>query len=611
MALPRSALPGISSRERGEKTPAFDESELLPVHGEKVPEADEGRRGVGDFVLRIAGLFLLVAALQIVLAAASQAAPACPPPGANFRSPYSDPNLFNAAIARADASAQPAKDAVTGIAVPHHLLVAHLTAFGFRAASGAKPRRIVILSPDHFRRSDKPFAVATHGFETVFGPVPLDGEAARALLRDPDAGESCLFAAEHGVGAMLPFVRHYFPGVPVVAVAIASASTRAQWERFAETLAPLLGDGTLVVQSTDFSHFLPAYQARRFDQQVLNVLAAGSLDGIAALRQPAHLDSVGAFYMQAKLQAEAGARPLVVANENSQRYGESFVASTTSYMVILWGRFAPEADPPRPEASIVYLAGDTNFGRAMKRVLADERTAVRIERAVLGLTHGRPLVLNLEGVILPNVPEAIDEMTLAMPGELAIPWLRRLNVAGVSLANNHALDLGPSGLAETQAALARAGIAFAGQGGVLQLPGLDIVALSDLDTNAANKVDLLTPALLDALLREGEDRAVLAFVHWGREWITAPSSREAWLADEMARRAAAVIAGAHPHRASEGLQTLAGGDALLAYSLGNFLFDQTAARGASGAMLELTVFPQGTVFTRRLPLPNLFELRGN
>ena len=55
-------------------------------------------------------------------------------------------------------------------------------------------------------------------------------------------------------------------------------------------------------------------------------------------------------------------------------------------------------------------------------------------------------------------------MTLAMPEELAIPWLKRLNVAGVGLANNHAFDLGPSGYAETTRALDAAGIRWFGQG---------------------------------------------------------------------------------------------------------------------------------------------------
>jgi poly-gamma-glutamate synthesis protein (capsule biosynthesis protein) len=58
---------------------------------------------------------------------------------------------------------------------------------------------------------------------------------------------------------------------------------------------------------------------------------------------------------------------------------------------------------------------------------------------------------------------------------------------------------------------------------------------------------------------------------------------------------------------SEAVVSLAGGDLAEVYSLGNFLFDQSAQR-SSGSMLELRVFPQGTIFTRLIPLPNYFEM---
>ena len=104
-------------------------------------------------------------------------------------------------------------------------------------------------------------------------------------------------------------------------VAISIRADRADWDRMADALAPLVDRDTLIVESTDFSHYLPQHEARRFDQQTLNILASGSLDGIAALLQPQHADSVGALYIQAKLQkAIFSAAPLVIANENSQRY---------------------------------------------------------------------------------------------------------------------------------------------------------------------------------------------------------------------------------------------------------------------------------------------------
>jgi len=240
-------------------------------------------------------------------------------------------------------------------------------------------------------------------------------------------------------------------------------------------------------------------------------------------------------------------------------------------------------------------------------VLMRDGVADRIVDSVLALTGSRPLIVNLEGVVLPNVPEAIDDMTLAMPADLAADMLKRLHVAGVSLANNHAYDLGPSGYAETLRALDAAGVPHFGQGEALALPDLDVVGLTDIDTNGSKNTDLLTPALLDRLLHQNAERPVVAFVHWGREYRTEASVREDMLADQMRLRGVSAIVGGHPHVSSEAIVPLAGGDVAEVYSLGNFLFDQSAER-SSGSMLELRIFAQGTIYTRLLPLPNYFEM---
>jgi len=538
-----------------------------------------------------------------------QAAVACPPGEENYPRFYSDTAQFDKAVAGA-ADFEPSNEKLSGIVVPHHLLAAHLIATGFKAASGFSYKRIVILMPDHFRKANRPFATTSRGFDSELGLVPTDRDAvAKLLAANLPIEESCLFGRDHGIRALLPFVRHHFPDVPIVPVAIALKSTRADWDAMAEALAGVVDADTLVIQSTDFSHYLPQHEARRFDQQTLNLLASGSLEQLAQLRQPEHLDSLGALYIQTKLQREEfGAAPLVIANENAQQYGSAQITETTSYMVILFGGFGTAwNDPSPPNVGITYFAGDTNFGRAMKHVLIRDGAGEAVLDAVLSRTRGRSLVVNLEGVILPNVPEAIDDLTLAMPEDLTIAWLKQLNVAAVSLANNHAFDLGMSGYRETTRALSAAGIRWFGQGDVLELPGMDVVGLSDLDTNQARQVDLLTPELLDRLIRPDASRATVAFVHWGREYVDEPSGRERMLADEMRLRSVTAIVGAHPHVASGRIDAHAGGDVLQLYSLGNFLFDQSAER-ASGALLELRVFEQGTVFARLIPLPNLFDL---
>lgn len=554
-------------------------------------------------VRRLAAVVALLLLPQVALARD------CAGEGPAFTSIYSDDRLFREALKAADAI-DPSPVPLTGVTVPHHLLAPHLIAEGLKAATATRYRRILLVFPDHFRGTAKPFATTLRDVETVFGPVATDRAAAAALIEaDPRLldGTSCLFGRDHGLQALLPFVRSLFPEVPVLPVAVSVRSRRADWDAMAALLAPFASEGTLVLQSTDFSHFLPHHEARIRDQQTLNVLSAGDLDQIAALSQPGHADSVGALVLQETLQQRRGASRLVVASENGQEYDARPVAETTSYMVVLYGRFPDGMPAPDwPRSQVVYLAGDTSFGRAMQRLLLDDRAADAIADAVLSRTAARPLLVNLEGVILPNVPGSLDAMTLAMPAELALPWLKRLNVVAASLANNHALDLGEAGLAETRQALDGAGIAHAGQGGVLPFAGLDVVALSDVGQNGTRDRDLVTPELLAGLPERPADRPLVGFVHWGSEYAAGPGRRESELAQDLARRGFAALVGGHSHVASTTLEALSGGDTLMAYSLGNFVFDQSADR-ASGALLEIRSFAQGTFFARLLPLPNLFE----
>ena len=73
------------------------------------------------------------------------------------------------------------------------------------------------------------------------------------------------------------------------------------------------------------------------------------------------------------------------------------------------------------------------------------------------------------------------------------------------------------------------------------------VTQTDIDTNGSPQTDLLTPALLDRLVRPDAGRPTVAFVHWGREYVDAPAVRETLLADAMRLRSVAAIIGGSKH----------------------------------------------------------------
>lgn len=505
----------------------------------------------------------------------------------------------------------PRRETVTGLTVPHHLLAADLIARGFRLASGRRPSRIIILCPDHFRRAKTPFAVPDRDFATFLGPVPLDRDGARRLATLPEVSVSGLFSHEHGARALLPFAARLFPGTPVLPVALRGKTTDGEREALFRALIPLAKDA-LVIQSSDFSHGRPSEIAARFDAETLAVLAAGDADRAVRLDPLRHVDSPAALALQMRLQAGQCSRPQVIANRNSAWYAPKDTPppqNTTSYALALW---SPEETPFSPEdGQALVLAGDFFGGGGLAPLLrAPSIRRLFVER-VRALTGGAPLALNLEGYLAPECPPA-RTLRLCMEAEPAAALLNELGVVAVSLANNHSLDGGLAGLDFTLKRLARAGILALGQGEVGEVPGLPcrLAAFTDLDNNPAPRRFLLDEALVgETLARARRDFSgpVIALAHFGAEFAPIPSNREREIASLCLRRGADLVAGTHPHRVG-GLTagTGEGAGGLVAWSLGNFLFDDPGPR-ADGALLHVTLFPQGTIWARQFPWGNPYR----
>ncbi len=554
-----------------------------------------------------------VAVAATVALSAAACAVAAPPP---FPAQFDDPALVTRALAAA-----PQLDLggarVTGITVPHHLLAADLIAAAFAAAAkGARPDRIVVLTPDHFKRARRAFATTRRDFATALGPVHVDRAAVGELLESPDVEDAWLFGREHGIGALLPFLRHFFADVPIVPVAVAIRDRRPVLDAFMKRLRRIVTRRTLVVQSTDFSHYLPVAEATERDRESLAVLAAGDLDALAGLHQPQHLDSLGSQYLQTRLQREVfGAETIVFANRNSAHYAAPGREGTTSYIAQLHlagakGRVVI-ADPALRGRTLCF-AGDAFFGRYVATLLARPEAAERIRAGLAARLAGCPLVVNLEGVTVAAAPPAplgasAPAGRLAMPLDVTIDWLRSLGVVAVGVANNHSHDLGTPAYEAMVAALRGHGFVVLEHGRSSAVGPADVVALRDLDNAAGPGAGLIDASGLGSFGSAAAGRPRVAFVHWGREFVAEPGARESALAAELERAGFALVVGAHPHRASPRLERLGTRGALLAYSLGNFIFDQRGS-AVSGAILQVTVFEPGTIFARLVPAPSVNDL---
>ena len=431
----------------------------------------------------------------------------------------------------------------------------------------------------------------------------------RLLQSNALIDESDLFESDHGIGAILPFVKRYLPSARLVPIAVSIGSTRDDWEALAAILRTELRPTALVVQSTDFSHYLPLHEAVRRDQEVLNLLAADELAGIARLQQPSHTDSRGAQYLQMRLQRDIfRARPNVIFNANSQAYAAQPAARTTSYIVQIY-----EPQPPAsvgadaPGSKVYCFAGDTFFGRGVLRVLGGTQgEAAKVQSDMQRVLNGCRLIVNLTGVMVADLPVNLEPITLAMPAALTLEWLRALNVVAVSLANNHTMDLGGAAFEEMARSLADADVAVLKHGSIIDLGAFRLAAFTDLDNRTRRASGVIEDADISRLARSTARPPLFAMANWGLDYEATPGRRELHLMEAFHKAAVSLIVGVRPHVTARGFHLLGGGETLSVHSLGNFLFDQSSRR-ASGSILEVRVFDQGTFFARLVPIPNFLE----
>jgi AmmeMemoRadiSam system protein B len=136
-------------------------------------------------------------------------------------------------------------------------------------------RRVVVVGPAH-RVAVRGLALSSaDAFATPLGTVDLDHAACMTLLDHPCVRvDDAAHAPEHSIEVQIPFLQRVLgDGWLLVPVLAGSAPAGV----VADALAPLWGTaGTLVVVSTDLSHYYDLATARQLDQATAATIVAAA-----------------------------------------------------------------------------------------------------------------------------------------------------------------------------------------------------------------------------------------------------------------------------------------------------------------------------------------------
>jgi AmmeMemoRadiSam system protein B len=153
-------------------------------------------------------------------------------------------------------------------------------AYALLKDSGRQYKRALILCPNHTVFLDRIALDSNDAWETLLGTVPVDSSAVKKLEGGVFTVNSLPHLREHAAEVQVPFLQFVLGKIKIVPMVVGLLDGEGV-DSAAEKITGLLDDETLLVISTDLSHFLSGREAKAVDAETIGRIL--SLDSSSEL----------------------------------------------------------------------------------------------------------------------------------------------------------------------------------------------------------------------------------------------------------------------------------------------------------------------------------------
>ncbi len=172
---------------------------------------------------------------------------------------------------------------VVGIVSPHagYAYSGRTAAFAYNAVKGKNYKTIIIISPSHREYFAGISIYNGDAYKTPLGEVPINKEMRYELILD----NKIIFnginghRAEHAVEVQIPFLQMLLQDFSIVPIVMGDQN-KMFIDELANKLAEVIDDETLIVASSDLSHFHSKEQADKLDSIVEKRIAEFDYDNL-------------------------------------------------------------------------------------------------------------------------------------------------------------------------------------------------------------------------------------------------------------------------------------------------------------------------------------------
>lgn len=164
------------------------------------------------------------------------------------------------------------KKRVNGLISPHAGYIYSGSCAGKGFSSVILPDRVVILGVDHKGVGLKMSVDSNEEWETPLGKIKIDVEFVKSLTENSELfNKSDAGKLEHSIEVQVPFIQYINPEAKIVPVMV-STYDREELELAGDLLSTVIKkqkDDTLIIASTDMSHYISADEAKVEDFGVI------------------------------------------------------------------------------------------------------------------------------------------------------------------------------------------------------------------------------------------------------------------------------------------------------------------------------------------------------
>ena len=169
---------------------------------------------------------------------------------------------------------------IRALIVPHagYVFSGQIAAHGFKTVQGQDIKRVILIGPSHHQYLSGVIVDGYDAWQTPLGQVELATDLRDILVKENSLFkvDSSVHQPEHSLEVELPFLQNVLKNFKILPILVGQLSG-AELEKISQTLAKHIDEKTLLVASSDMSHYPSYEQANYSDKKVIEAILTGQV----------------------------------------------------------------------------------------------------------------------------------------------------------------------------------------------------------------------------------------------------------------------------------------------------------------------------------------------